>query len=232
MSAEPDVADGSGPPSARTRLIRERQRAVYDRGSIAAILDEALVCHLGFVHDGHPIVVPTLHARVGDRVYVHGSSAGRAARSLRDGAEACLTVTLLDGLVLARSAFEHSVNYRSVMVYGRIRAISDPGEKLAALRAFTEQLVPGRWHDVRTPSPKELKATAVLALSLSEASAKVRSGPPEDGEGDDAGWPAWAGELPVRQVWGEPVRDPASRTERPIPAYLRPYRRPGLDATP
>ena len=182
-------------------------------------------CHLGFVYDDQPVVVATLHARRGDLVYVHGSSAGRAARALADGALACLTVTLLDGIVLARSAFEHSVNYRSVVVYGPLRVVAAPDEKLVALEAFTEQIVPGRWKDVRPPTPAELRATVVLSLDLTEASAKVRSGPPDDGEGEDADLPVWAGELPLRRVWDDPVPDPASRVELLPPAYLTGYRR-------
>lgn len=214
-----------GAPSLRARVVRGSRRATYDRDVIAAILDEALVCHLGFVYEGQPVVVPTLHARRGDLVYVHGSSAGRAARALADGALACLTVTLLDGIVLARSAFEHSVNYRSVVVYGPLRVVAAPVEKLAALEAFTEQLVPGRWAEVRSPSPAELRATVVLAMELTEASAKVRSGPPDDGEGEDGDLSVWAGELPHRSVWDNPVSDPASRVELLPPAYLTGYRR-------
>jgi nitroimidazol reductase NimA-like FMN-containing flavoprotein (pyridoxamine 5'-phosphate oxidase superfamily) len=182
-------------------------RAAYDRADIDAILDEALVAHLAFVHDGQPYAIPTLHARVGDAVYFHGSAASRAIRALSAGASACLTVTLLDGLVLARSAFHHSVNYRSVVVLGKARPVEGPTERLAALRAFTERLVPGRWEEVRPPSPNELKGTRVLAMALDEVSAKVRSGPPVE-EDEDYALPVWAGVIPLRSGIGSPVPSP------------------------
>src|SRR5947209_13837357 len=169
-------------PSPRVRLIREHHRGTYDRATIEAILDEAKVAHLGFVGDGQPYVIPTLHARVGDVVYVHGSSASRTLRELSAGVPACLTVTLLDGIVLARSVFEHSINYRSVVIIGKLVAVPGGEEKLTALEAFTERLVPGRWAEVRRPSTQELKATSILRMTIDEASAKVRSGPPGDGD--------------------------------------------------
>ena len=190
--------------SERTRVRREPQRGRYDRETIDAILDEALVCHLGFVHDGHPYVIPTLFARNGDEVFVHGSSASRMLRTLAGGIDACLTVTLIDGLVLARSVFNHSVNYRSVVVLGRAEPVED---KEPALLAFTEKLLPGRWDEVRAPTALELKATSVLRLPLDEASAKVREGPPKDDE-EDYDWPVWAGVIPLESSWGDPVPDP------------------------
>jgi uncharacterized protein len=207
----PDGHDPAGPPSPRTRVRREPHRGVYDRTAIDAVLDASLICHLAFVDADQPFAVPTLHARVGDVVYVHGSAAGRALRTLGAGAPACLTVTVVDGLVLARSAFEHSVNYRSVLLLGSLRAIDDPVEKSAALEAFTERLLPGRWAEVRRPSRKELAATSILAMPVDEASAKIRSGPPEDGDGPDGGLPIWAGTVPLETTWGEPVPDPSLR---------------------
>jgi nitroimidazol reductase NimA-like FMN-containing flavoprotein (pyridoxamine 5'-phosphate oxidase superfamily) len=207
---------------------RESERARYDRETIDAILDAGLVCHLGFVHEEQPFVIPTLHARVGDHVYVHGSSASRALRASSGGIPVCLTVTLLDGIVLARSVFEHSINYRSVVVLGTAVAVTDDAEKLVALEAFTEQLLPGRWADSRPPSVKELKATAVLRLPLDEASAKVRTGPPEDGHSSDAELDVWAGVIPLGVVAHAPVADPALREGIRLPEYARRYERPGL----
>jgi uncharacterized protein len=185
---------------ARLRVKREPQRAHYDRETVEAILDEALICHLGFAVDGRPYVIPTLHARVGDRLYVHGSAASRMLRHLATGAEVCVTVTLFDGLVLARSVFNHSVDYRSAMVFGRATLV-EGDEKVAALRALTEQLAPGRWDEARQPTAKELKATWILSLPLDEASAKVRTGPPED-EPEDLDLPVWAGVVPVHLAAG------------------------------
>jgi nitroimidazol reductase NimA-like FMN-containing flavoprotein (pyridoxamine 5'-phosphate oxidase superfamily) len=197
------------------------KRGAYDRPTIDAILDEALVAHLGFTgDDSQPYVLPTLHARVGDEVWVHGSSASRTLRALGDGASACLTVTLIDGLVFARSIFNHSVNYRSVMVLGNARAVTDPEEKRAALAAFAERIAPGRWADARRPTAQELKATSILALPLDEASAKVRTGPPVDGDADHA-LDVWAGVVPVRLFRGAPVPDPALRPGIEVPPYLR-----------
>jgi uncharacterized protein len=184
----------------RLRVKREPQRAHYDRETVEAILDEALICHLGFAVDGRPYVIPTLHARVGDRLYVHGSAASRMLRHVATGAEVCVTVTLFDGLVLARSVFNHSVDYRSAMVFGRATLV-EGDEKVAALRALTEQLAPGRWDEARQPTAKELKATWILSLPLDEASAKVRTGPPED-EPEDLDLPVWAGVVPVHLAAG------------------------------
>jgi nitroimidazol reductase NimA-like FMN-containing flavoprotein (pyridoxamine 5'-phosphate oxidase superfamily) len=193
-------------PSSRTRVKRMPARADYERATVEAILDEAMVAHLGFVADGQPYVIPTLHARVGELVYFHGSSASRTVRALTAGTQMCLTVTLLDGLVLARAAVHHSVNYRSVVVLGQARAIEEPTEKMAAIEAFTERLIPGRWDEVRGPTAKELKAIQVLALPLEEASAKLRVGPPKDDE-DDYALDTWAGVIPLSTVAGDPIPD-------------------------
>jgi len=197
-------------PSQRTRVRRNPARGIYDRAAIDAILDEGLVAHVGFVDDGQPYVIPMLHARVGDTVYVHGSTASRMVRALAAGAPACLTVTLLDGVVLARSVFHHSMNYRSVVVLGTARLVEGEEERLAALEAFTERLLPGRWAEVREPNAQELKATQILALPLDEASAKARSGPPGDDE-EDYALDVWAGVIPLRIAAGEPEPDPLLR---------------------
>jgi nitroimidazol reductase NimA-like FMN-containing flavoprotein (pyridoxamine 5'-phosphate oxidase superfamily) len=180
---------------------------VYDRETIDAILGEGLVCHLGFVQDDQPYVIPTLYARLGDAVYVHGSSASRMLRRLAEAIDACLTVTLVDGIVLARSIFNHSINYRSVVVLGRAVPVRDIDEKARALEAFSAQIVPGRWADVRPPTATELKATSILRLPLDEASAKVRIGPPQDDE-EDYDWPVWAGVIPLGLAVGQPEPDP------------------------
>jgi nitroimidazol reductase NimA-like FMN-containing flavoprotein (pyridoxamine 5'-phosphate oxidase superfamily) len=202
----------------RTRVRRLPPRGHYDRATIDAILDEALVSHLGFAVDGQPYVIPTLHARLGDHVYVHGSAASRALEQLASGIPACLTVTLVDGIVLARSIFNHSINYRSVVVLGSAVEIDEPDEKLAALAAFSERILPGRWDEVRPPTRKELKATSILRLPLDEASAKVRSGPPGDDEPDYA-IPVWAGVIPTALVQGTPVADPKLAFDLPAPKW-------------
>lgn len=202
-----------------TRLTRVPSRGDYSRETIDAVLDEAVVCHLGLIRDGYPAVVPTLHARVGDDVYIHGSSASSAVRNARDGIDVCLTATLIDGLVLARSAFHHSVNYRSVMLFGRCEAIEDEESKRHALEAFMCKIVPGRWSDVRPPTKQELKATAVLRLGIDLASAKVRSGPPVD-DADDYQRDVWAGVVPLRlnRLPAEP--DPQLAYGIRMPDYL------------
>jgi nitroimidazol reductase NimA-like FMN-containing flavoprotein (pyridoxamine 5'-phosphate oxidase superfamily) len=182
-----------------TTVRRHPERAAYDRETIDAILDEALICHLGFEVDGQPYVIPTLHARVGDKVYVHGSAASRMLRHLASDVRVCLTVTLVDGLVLARSVFNHSVNYRSVVVLGTARLVEGDDEKVEALHALTEQLAPGRWEEARQPTAKELKATWILSLPIEEASAKVRTGAEED-EPEDENLPVWGGVVPVHLV--------------------------------
>ncbi len=194
------------PPTSRTKVSRLPQRAVYNREEIYAILDEGFVCHVGFVIGSQPFVIPTNYARRGDEILIHGSPAGRMLRALESGGAVCVTVTLVDGLVLARSAFHHSVNYRSVVILGNARVVSDPAEKTEALRCFTNHVAPGRWDEVRRPAPQELNATMVLAVALTEVSAKVRSGPPIDDEADCA-LPVWAGVVPLRIVPGAP--DPA-----------------------
>ena len=195
-------------PTPRTRVRRLPNRAAYDAATIHAILDEGLVCHIGFVHEGQPFVLPTTYARVADALVVHGSAASRMLRGLRDGIPVCVTVTLLDGLVLARSAFHHSMNYRSVVILGTATEVTDAAERLSALEAIVEHVNPGRWAEVRPPNERELKATMVLRVPLAEASAKVRTGPPLD-DAEDLGWPCWAGEVPLRLVAQPPVADGA-----------------------
>ena len=211
-------------PSPRTTVKRHPERGAYDREAIDAILDEALVCHVGFAIDGQPFVIPTIHARDGDVLYIHGSPGSRMLRNLRSGVDACVTVTLLDGLVLARSVYNHSMNYRSVVVLGRARDVTGPDEKLRAMQRVVEHIVPGRWDDARRPSDKEIKATTILALPLTEASAKVRAGPPTDDE-DDLGLPVWAGVIPLALQPAEPQAD-AGVTDAP-PGYVTEYERFG-----
>jgi nitroimidazol reductase NimA-like FMN-containing flavoprotein (pyridoxamine 5'-phosphate oxidase superfamily) len=206
--------------TARTRVRRNPKRGRHDRETIDAILDEALVAHVAFVHDGRPAVIPTLLARVDDEVYLHGSSASRAVRTLQAGAEACLEVTHIDGIVLARSAFHHSINYRSAVVYGALRSVDDPTERTRALEAFTEKLIPGRWAHVRWPTAQELKGTAVLALPIVEGSAKVRTGPPVDDE-EDYALDTWAGVVPISLSVGEPEPDPRLRAGVSMPEHVR-----------
>jgi nitroimidazol reductase NimA-like FMN-containing flavoprotein (pyridoxamine 5'-phosphate oxidase superfamily) len=201
----------------RTRVRRLPERAAYDRETVHAILDEGFVCHVGFVADGQPYVIPTGYARAGENLYLHGSTGSRLG--LRPGMPVCVTVTLLDGLVLARSAFHHSMNYRSVTVLGRTRPVTDPGEKEAALRAFVEHVVPGRSDEVRGGDGRELAATAVLAVPLEEVSAKVRTGPPKDDEEDHA-LPVWAGVLPLALVPGDPVPDDRLDPAVPVPPHV------------
>jgi nitroimidazol reductase NimA-like FMN-containing flavoprotein (pyridoxamine 5'-phosphate oxidase superfamily) len=216
-------------PSQRTRVRRAPARADYDRATIDAILDEALVCHLGIAVDGQPFVIPTLAARVGDTVYVHGSAASRTVRALSAGTPACLTVTLVDAIVLARSAFHHSMNYRSVVVLGEARRVTDSSEMLLALQAFTEKLVPGRWDEVRAPNPQEIKGTNVVAMTLDECSAKVRTGPPVDDD-EDYALDVWAGVIPLALRAGAPVADPRLAPEISPTATVtgwNPQRSPG-----
>jgi len=194
------------PPTERTRVRRLPNRASYDAATIHAILDEGLVCHLGFAHDGQAFVLPTTYARVEDALYVHGSAASRMFRGLRDGIPVCATVTLLDGLVLARSAFHHSMNYRSVVILGVAAEVTEPAERLRALEAIVEHVAPGRWAQVRPPNERELKATMVLRLPIAEASAKLRTGGPLD-DAEDLGWPCWAGHVPLQLVALPPVAD-------------------------
>lgn len=205
----------------RTHVRRHGDRARSDRTELYAVLDAGLVCHLGVVIDGSPVVLPTGYGRVGDTLYLHGSSANRSLRAAAEGTPVCVTVTHLDGLVLARSVFNHSMNYRCAVVFGTARQVDEPEEKLTGLRAITEHLAPGRWDAVRQPTRKELAATALLTVPLREASVKVRSGPPGDGDTPDAERGIWAGVLPVRQVFGQPLPDPAGATDVDVPEHVR-----------
>ena len=210
--------------TARTTLKRLPQRGAFDRESIDQILDEGFICHVGFAVDGQPYVIPTGYARAGDRLFIHGSQASRMLRTLGQGLEVCLTVTLIDGLVLARSAFHHSMNYRSVVVFGRATVVDERKEKLAALRALSDHMIPGRWDDVREPNDRELQLTTVLALALDEASAKVRTGPPLDDE-EDYELSVWAGVIPLRLVANAPVPDPRLPAKIEPPPYALDYSR-------
>jgi nitroimidazol reductase NimA-like FMN-containing flavoprotein (pyridoxamine 5'-phosphate oxidase superfamily) len=209
-------------PTPRTRVVREPQRAVYDRDAVNQILDEAFLCHVGFVGDGQPYVIPTSYGRDGNVLYIHGSAASRMLRNLDQGVPVCITVTLLDGLVLARSVFNHSMNYRSVVILGTATLVDHPAEKLAALRVLTEHILPRRWDDSRPPNEKELKATSVLRIPIEEFSAKVRVGPPVDDE-EDYSFPTWAGVIPLETVAGPAIPD--ERCEQELPAYLKNYSR-------
>ncbi|SDU94505.1 Pyridoxamine 5'-phosphate oxidase [Microlunatus sagamiharensis] len=212
-------------PSARTTPTRLRERVSYDRDAVHAALDEAVLCHVAFVVDGAPVVLPQLHARVGETLYLHGSTGARAMRQAQtDGIDVCVTVTHLDGLVLARSAFHHSANYRCVVVHGRAHLVTDPAEKDEALRHLVDAVVPGRSDHVRGPSRRELAATAVLRLDLVDVSYKHREGPPGDDE-DDLGSPWWAGVLPLRTVTGEPVPAPDLVPGVEVPEHVRGWAR-------
>jgi nitroimidazol reductase NimA-like FMN-containing flavoprotein (pyridoxamine 5'-phosphate oxidase superfamily) len=208
----------------RTKLRRLPKRGTYDREAVNRILDEGLFCHVGFVADGQPFVIPTGYGRVGDTLYLHGSAASRMLGELGKSIPVCVTIMLMDGLVLARSAFHHSVNYRSVMILGSAREVTSTDEKWKALEAFTNHMVPGRWKDVRKPTPQEMKATTVLALALEEVSAKVRTGPPIDDE-EDYGMPVWAGVIPLSLTASAPVSDPRLTSPVAPPEYARHYRR-------
>lgn len=193
-------------PTPRTKVRRLSKRGVYDKAVVHQILDEGFLCHIGFVVEGQPFVIPTLYARAGETLYFHGSGASRMMKTLAQGVDVCVTVTLVDGFVLARSAFHHSMNYRSVTVFGRARLVDDPAERMTALRVITDHVVPGRWDEVRGPNELELRQTLVLALALEEAAAKVRTGPPVDDE-EDYALPIWAGVVPIHTQLGEPVGD-------------------------
>jgi uncharacterized protein len=209
-------------PTPRTRVLREPQRGVYDRDTVNQILDEALLCHVGFVAEGQPYVIPMSYGRDRDVLYIHGSVASRMLRHLEQGVPVCITVTLVDGLVLARSVFNHSMNYRSVIILGTAKQVEDPAEKLAALRALSEHILPNRWDDSRQPNEKELKATSVLRLPINEFSAKVRIGPPVD-DAEDYAFSTWAGVIPLEMNSGAPIRD--ERCKQELPAYLKNYSR-------
>ena len=212
-------------PTDRTRLKRLPKRGKYDQPVVHEILDEAFICHVGFNAEAKPVVIPTSYARIENDLYVHGSTASRMLQSLEKGIDVCVTVTLIDGLVLARSAFHHSINYRSVVIFGNASVVNDPLEKMKALEAFTDHVVPGRWRDVRQPNDTELKATTVLKLPLVEASAKVRTGPPIDDE-EDYALPVWAGVVPLRVLAGKPLDDDRLTPGIEPPAYAREYARP------
>ena len=211
-------------PTTRTTLKRLPKRAEYDRAAVYGILDEGFVCHVGFVSDGSPFVIPTGYARIDDSLYIHGSAASRMLKAIEGGIEVAVTVTLVDGLVLARSAFHHSINYRSVMIFGRASVVEDPEEKMEALRAFTQHNVPGRWDEVRWPNEAEMNATLVLRLALSEVSAKVRTGGPIDDE-EDYALEVWAGVIPLRMVAAEPVADERLQSGIEPPPYACNYSR-------
>jgi nitroimidazol reductase NimA-like FMN-containing flavoprotein (pyridoxamine 5'-phosphate oxidase superfamily) len=208
----------------RTKLKRMPSRGHYERELVYQILDEGSVCHVGFTVDGQPFVIPTAYGRVGDHLYIHGAAASRMMRSLQTGIEVCVTVTLLDGLVLARTAFHHSMNYRSVVIFATATAVQDTDQKLLALEAFSEHIVPGRWAEVRQPTPEELMVTSVLELPLSEASAKVRTGPPDDEE-QDYSIPIWAGVIPLKLIATTPIPDSRLPQGITLPSYLHNYTR-------
>ena len=211
-------------PTERTQVKRLPKRGYYDRETVYNILDTAFVCHVGFTVDGQPFVIPTNYGRSGDTLYLHGSAASRMLNTLSAGVPVCVTVTHVDGLVLARSAFHHSVNYRSVVILGKAQLVEDPAEKMEALRIFTEHVMKGRWNDVRIPTEQELKATTVLSLPLEEVSAKVRTGGPIDDEPDYA-LPVWAGVLPLETVAKTPLPDAQRKNDPPTPEYLKNYKR-------
>jgi uncharacterized protein len=211
-------------PTARTRVVREADRAVYDRETVYHILDEGFLCHAGFVVDGQPFVIPTSYGRKDASLYIHGSAASRMLRQMKDGVPVCITVTLLDGLVLARSVFNHSMNYRSVVILGKATLVEDAAEKLAALRILSEHILPGRWDDSRQPNERELKATSVLRVPIEEFSAKVRVGPPIDDE-EDYSFPTWAGVIPLEMKTGEPINDARLPLGTEVPEYARNYTR-------
>ena len=204
------------PPTDRVRVRRQPDRGDYDRAAVHAVLDHGLLAHVAFAERGQPWCIPMLYARIGDEVCLHGSTGSRAMRTLAGGAPACLTVTLLDGVVLARSAFEHSANYRSVMLVGRFHRIEDDAGRLAAFEAFTNRVLPGRWSEVRPPNRKELAATVILALPIGEASVKARTGPPSDDDSPDAAADAWAGVVPIVNRYGQPEPSPGLRPGIPV----------------
>src|SRR6476620_1976882 len=211
-------------PTQRTRVIREPDRGVYDRETIYRILDEGFLCHVGFSVEGQPFVIPTSYGRKDADLYIHGSAASRMLRKIKAGVPVCVTVTLLDGLVLARSVFNHSMNYRSVVILGKATLVDDPQEKLTALRVLSEHIIPGRWDDARQPNEKELKATSVLRVPIEEFSAKVRTGPPID-DAEDYAFPTWAGVVPLEMMVGEPITDPTLNPRREVPPYVKSYSR-------
>ena len=212
------------PQTERSTLKRLPKRGVYDRRLVYAILDEGFICHVGFAVEGQPFVIPTGYARVDEQLFIHGSQVSRMLRTLSSGIDVCVAVTLVDGLVLARSAFHHSINYRSVVMFGRATIVDDREAKLAALFAFSEQVIPGRWNDVREPTEQELRATTVLSLPLVEVSAKVRTGPPIDDD-EDYALNVWAGVLPLKIEAGAPINDPRLPETITPPSYTLKYSR-------
>ena len=211
-------------PTSRTRVVREPHRGVYDRETVYQILDEGFLCHVGFSVNGQPFVIPTSYGRKDANLYIHGSAASRMLRQMKEGAPVCVTVTLLDGLVLARSVFNHSMNYRSVVILGKATLVDDAAEKLEALRVLSEHILPARWDDSRQPNERELKQTSVLRVPIEEFSAKVRTGPPVDDE-EDLSFPTWAGVIPLEMNAGEAIPDSQLNPPREVPAYVRDYRR-------
>src|ERR1700688_4927239 len=211
-------------PTPRTRLVREADRAVYDREEAYRILDEGFLCHVGFAVDGQPFVIPTSYGRKDDCLFIHGSAASRMLRQMKEGVPVCITVTLLDGLVLARSIFNHSMNYRSVVILGKATPVDDPLEKVEALHLLTEHIIPGRWADARQPNERELKATLVMRVPIEEFSAKVRNGPPIDDE-EDYSFPTWAGVVPLEIKVGAPIDDARLLAGKQVPGYARNYTR-------
>jgi uncharacterized protein len=213
-------------PTGRSKVRRLPRQGSYEQELICQILDEGLVCHVGFAVEGQPYVIPTAYARIADQIYIHGSPISRMMRSLSHGIEVCMTVTLLDGLVLARSAFHHSMNYRSVVIFGTATVLSDLEHKMNALEAFSEHIAPGRWHEIRQPNSNELEATVVLAIPLVEASAKIRTGHPTD-EREDYRLPIWAGEIPLRLAADLPINDSGLLQGIEPPDYALKYSRLG-----
>jgi uncharacterized protein len=212
-------------PTPRTRVVREPHRAAYDRATVYQILDEGFLCHVGFAVDGQPFVIPTSYGRKDASLYIHGSAASRMLRQMqKEAVQVCITVTLLDGLVLARSVFNHSMNYRSVVILGGATLVDDPQEKLAALKILSEHILPGRWDDSRQPNDRELKHTSVLRVPIEEFSAKVRTGPAIDDE-EDYAFPTWAGVVPLEMVAGAPISDAKLDPPRAVPPYVISYSR-------
>jgi nitroimidazol reductase NimA-like FMN-containing flavoprotein (pyridoxamine 5'-phosphate oxidase superfamily) len=212
------------PITPNTTISRSAKRGSYDEVTIHQILDEGIFCHIAYVQDGQPMMIPTGYCRVNNKIYIHGSVGSHFMRNLADGRRVCLTVSFIDGLVLARSAFSHSVNYRSVVVFSSGTVVTDEQERWDALEAFTNQVIPGRWEEVRQPNAKEMKATMVISFTIEEASAKVRTGGPNDDE-EDYQLPVWAGVLPLKQQAQTPITDPKMLHETPVPAYVVDYRK-------
>ena len=223
--AQPPNQSGAIAPTARTRVKRIPKRAAYDRDAIYSVLDTALVCHVGFAIDGQPYVIPTLHVRIADRLYIHGSAASRMLGAAAEGTPLAVTVTHIDGLVLARSAFHHSVNYRSAVILGEAHLVADPAEKFAVMKGLIDHVAPGRWDHIRQPNDKELAATSVLSIPIVEASAKLRSGDPLDDEADYA-LRIWAGQIPFATRTLTPVADARVDASIPVPAHVTEYRLP------